>query len=569
MQNASASHSQENTENLPGYHTRWIGLLFIGISLLVISLDNTILNVALPAISTDLGASQSELQWIVDAYVLVFAALLLTMGGLGDRLGRKRFLQFGLVLFGIGSFAAANSTTTEMLIASRAFLGVGGATIMPATLSIISASFPRHERSQAIAIWAAIFGLGVGIGPLVGGWLLEDNSWQAVFYINLPIVAIALIGDHFYLAESRDEHAPRLDLPGILLSIPGLFALIYGIIEAGVDGWTADNVLFAFAAAAVLLGLFAWWENRNPHPMLPIRFFRNMSFTGANLALALIMFSLFGSIFFLSQFLQTVQGFTALEAGLRIFPMALVLAIMSALSSRISARIGTKYTVALGIFIAGSGLLFMSQVFEPNTDYETILLGITVMAGGLGLAVSPATDSIMGSVPVTKAGIGSAMNDTTRQLGGALGIAVLGTIMNDIYLDGVRGLKGDLPPVPPGEAANNLQRVLEGTESSIQGAHYGSEQFVANVSRLGDPRIADAARGIRQTIIDTADTAFTDGMTTAMFVASIVMFSAVFVVLAILPHRVQAPREELSAAPVPEHSAPSAGPLETLDAASD
>ena len=411
--------AETNTqEHRPGYSTRWIGLVFIGISLLVISLDNTILNVALPSISTDLGATASDLQWIVDAYVLVFAALLLTMGAVGDRIGRKRALQFGLVMFGIGSLWAALATSTEMLIAARAFLGIGGATIMPATLSIISATFPDHERSQAIAIWAAIFGLGVGVGPVVGGLLLEQFEWNAVFYVNLPVVVVALAGGAYFLADSKDEHAPKPDIPGVLHSIPGLFALVYGIIEAVQGEWTDPTVLLAFGAAIVLLAAFTWWESRSPNAMLPLHFFKNMSFTGANLAMTFIMFSLFGSIFFLSQYLQTVQGYTPLEAGIRMVPLAATLAVVSALSARVSERLGTKRTVALGIMISGAGLLFMSQFFEAGCSYATIALGEVILAGGMGFAVSPATNSIMGSVPVSKAGIGSAMNDPTRQLGG-------------------------------------------------------------------------------------------------------------------------------------------------------
>ncbi|MDQ7033401.1 MAG: MFS transporter [Anaerolineae bacterium] len=243
---------QENFDHLPGYKTRWLGLLFISISLVVISLDNTILNVAIPSISRSLGAGASELQWIIDAYILVFASLLLTMGALGDRYGRKRLLQFGLVMFGLGSLAAGLSTSTNMLIASRAFLGIGGAVIMPSTLSIISASFPQHERSQAFALWAAVFGLGIGIGPVVGGFLLKYYEWNAVFFVNLPVVVVALIGGAYTLAESKDEHAPKIDVPGVLLSIAGLVALVYGIIEAGSRGWTDPQILAAFGTSIVL-----------------------------------------------------------------------------------------------------------------------------------------------------------------------------------------------------------------------------------------------------------------------------------------------------------------------------
>ena len=244
------------------HQNRWLGLLFICVSLLIISLDNTVLNVALPAISRDLGASQSELQWIVDAYILVFAALLLTMGAIGDRIGRKRILQVGIVWFGAFSLVAALATSVEMLVAARAMLGFGGAIIMPATLSLVTSSFrDPKERAQAIAIWAAVFGLGIGVGPLLGGYLLQDYEWNAVFLVNLPVVLVALIGGHFFLEESRDENAPSPDYPGVLLSITGLFALVYGIIEAGVKGWEHDSVLFSLGLAGVILTTFFWWKD--------------------------------------------------------------------------------------------------------------------------------------------------------------------------------------------------------------------------------------------------------------------------------------------------------------------
>ncbi|MCD4686563.1 MAG: MFS transporter [Anaerolineae bacterium] len=515
--------SAETTyQQQPGYSKRWIGLIFIGISLIVISLDNTILNVALPSISNDLGASASDLQWIVDAYVLVFAALLLTMGSFGDKIGRKRALQFGLVMFGIGSLWAALATSTEMLIAARAFLGIGGATIMPATLSIITATFPRKERSQAIAIWAAIFGLGVGIGPVVGGVLLEHYAWNSVFFVNLPVVAIALIGGAFFLAESKDEHAPKPDIPGVLLSVPGLFALIYGIIEAGMGEWTEPDVLIAFGVSAVLLTIFTWWENRSPNAMLPLHFFKNMSFTGANIAMTFIMFSMFGSIFFLSQYLQTVQGYSALEAGLRMVPLAITLAVVSASSSRMSARLGTKRTVALGILIAAGGLLFMSQMYAVDTAYTTVALGEIILAAGMGFAMSPATDSIMGSVPVSKAGVGSAMNDTTRQLGGALGVAILGTIMNGRYLDGIEALKTALPQLS--------SDMFDGISNSIQAAH-----MIA-----GNPQVPES---FSKTIIDVANQSFVAGMNDAMLFGAAVMLVNALLVLAILPSRVRPAQE--------------------------
>jgi EmrB/QacA subfamily drug resistance transporter len=398
-------------------------------------------------------------------------------------------------------------------------LGIGGATIMPATLSIISATFPPKERSQAIAIWAAVFGLGVGIGPVLGGLLLKYYDWNSVFFINLPVITIALIGGAYYLADSRDPDAPKPDVPGVVLSITGLFALVYGIIEAGQDSWTASHVLAAFGIAFILLAIFAWWENRNPNAMLPLYFFRNMSFTGANTALALVVFSLFGSIFFMSQYFQTIKGYSALESGVRMVPLAVTLAFTSAMSARIANKLGVKWTVALGIFLAACGLLYMSQMYHTDTSYGVIILGQIILAVGMGTATSPATNSIMGAVPVRKAGIGSAMNDTTRQLGGAMGVAVLGTIMNGRYLDGIRTLKAELP----GD-------VYSAVSSSIQAAHIISH----------NPNLPES---VRASIWHTADKAFVSGMNEAMLIGAVIMFVASVFVVAVLPQEIRRAEE--------------------------
>lgn len=518
-----------------GPRNRWAGLFFICVSLIVISLDNTVLNVALPSISRDLGATASELQWIVDAYILVFAALLLTMGSLGDRLGRKRALQAGVVLFGVFSLMAALSTSTDMLIIARALLGIGGATIMPATLSLITAMFrDPSERAQAIAIWAAVFGLGTGIGPLVGGYLIEGFSWSAVFLINIPVVTVALIGGQFFLPESRDEHAPPPDIPGVLLSITGLFALVYAIIEAGVDGWGATNVLAAFGAAAVLLVLFAWWENRAANAMLPLYLFRNPSFSGANIAMTLMMFGMFGSLFFLSQFFQSVQGYGAIETGWRLLPMSLVIMVAAGSSARVAERVGTKVAVGVGFLIAAFGMLLLSQVSTPDAAYLAVLGGLVILAAGMGLAMSPATNSIMGSVPMSKAGVGSAMNDTTRMVGGALGVAVLGTVMNDVYLSDIQVLSGQVPP-----------QAYEAVSSSIQGAH-------AVAAQIGGP--------LANQLAAVANDAFVNGMTGAMLIAAAVMAAAAVFTFLVLPAEVRCIEEECADEPDAEHGEVDADP---------
>ena len=521
---------------------RWLSLLFVYTALIVISLDNTILNVALPAIANTLGASASELQWVVDAYVIVFAAMLLTMGSVSDRIGRKRALQFGLIWFGAGSLAAAFSTSTTMLIITRALMGIGGAIIMPSTLSIITATFlDPKERSQAIGIWAAMFALGVGIGPLAGGWLLEHFEWSSVFLINLPIVLISLVGGHFLVRESRDDTAPAPDIPGVLLSVIGLFALVYGIVQAGQSSWTETSVLTAFGIAVVVLALFAFWESHTAQPMLPLRFFRNLSFTGANAAVALLTFSLFGAMFFLSQFFQSVQGYTALETGILLLPMALAAMIGAGLSSRLSGRFGVKLVVSVGLLLAAGGFYYMATFAQADVAYSTALVGLCITALGIGLAMPVATDSIMGSVPVDKAGVGSAMNDTTRMIGGALGIAILGTIMNRTYLTSVDNLL----------SSNLLFRIIpsEGIDAiraSIQGAHIVADQ-------LPVPAMAT-------TLTDTVNAAFVTGMGDALVVGTVILLVAAVITLIILPSRVHTWAETIGAPP--ESAAPETASLQ-------
>jgi EmrB/QacA subfamily drug resistance transporter len=399
--------------------------------------------------------------------------------------------------------------------------------MMPSTLSILTATFrDPKERAQAIAMWAAVFALGSGIGPLVGGWLLQRFQWEAVFYINLPVVAVALIGGYFFIQNSKDEHPRKVDLVGSLLSIAGLFALVYGIIEAGQTGWTAHKVLYSFGAAAVLLAAFAVSEWRSSEPMLPLRFFKNMSFTGANMALTLISFAMFGIMFFMSQFLQTVQGYSALQAGVRMLPMAGMSFVAAVMSAKVAQRVGTKVAVGTGILIASAGLFYLSQIAEVDTSYGMLVVVMCVISMGMGLTMSPATNSIMGSLPVNKAGVGSAMNDTTRLLGGALGVAVLGTIMNNIYIAKINDALAGAP-----------QPILEAARNSIQGAHIIAGKIAAGQIPGVDPALANS-------ILDSANQAFMSGMVRAVTIAGIIMVVASVVTFIILPMRVRPAKEE-------------------------
>jgi len=511
----------EQIEQTRGYSNRWIALAFMAISLLIISLDNTVLSLALPSIAEGLGSSASQLQWIVDAYILTIAGLLLTMGYLGDRLGRKPTLMVGLGVFALFSLGAALSNSTGMLIGMRAMMGVGAAIILPATLSILTATFrdPR-ERAQAIALWAATFALGMGIGPLIGGWLLENFNWSSVFYINIPIIAVGLVGGGFFIENSKTEHPRRIDIPGAVLSIAGLFALVYAIIQAGIEGWTAPPVLYAFGAAAVLLAAFIFWELKFKGAMLPLDFFKNMSFTGANVALMLVTFGLTGAFFFLGQFLQSVQGYSPLEAGVRLLPMALVSFIAAAMSAKVAERIGTKLTVAIGILIAAAGFFYLYKIAAVDTAYLDIAIAMSIASLGIGMTMSPATNSVMGSISVSQSGIGSAMNSTMRQVGAALGVAILGSILNATYLSRINAVSW--PAQLPAQA-------LEAIRSSVQGAHIVAQQVPV-------PQLS-------QMIIDRSNEAFTAGAADALLVSAIVLAVTAVIALIIVPSRVRGPKE--------------------------
>ena len=490
------------------YPRRWWALLVLSLSLVVIGMDNTILNVALPTLVRDLDATASQLQWIVDSYVLVFAGLLLTMGALGDRFGRKLALDAGLVIFVASSVASAFAGSAGMLIATRALMGIGGALIMPSTLSIITATFAPHERGRAIAAWAAMAGLGIIAGPVIGGWLLEHFWWGSVFLVNVPIVGVALLAGLVLVPESKDPNATPLDSMGALLSITGLTALVYGIIEAPENGWTDTITLSALATAGLLLVTFVAWELRTPYPMLHMRFFTNPRFSAASAAITLIFFALFGSIFVLTQYLQFVLGYSALEAGVRIAPFA-TLVVAAPTAARIVERIGTKAVVATGLVIAGAGLALIANV-DMSDGYAPVGWALAVIGVGMGATMAPATDSIMGSLPLAKAGVGSAMNDTTRMVGGALGVAVMGSALSSSYGSIMEPVVTQLPPAAAAAASDSVGAAIE-------------------VARRAGPLGGE--------LVDVARSAFVDAMGDALLIgASIAVLGAV-IVLSWLPAR--------------------------------
>jgi EmrB/QacA subfamily drug resistance transporter len=438
------------------YDRRWLILIVLQFSLLVIVLDNTVMNVAIPTIVRDLHATNSELQWMVDAYTLVFAGLLLTAGSLGDRFGRRGALQFGLIIFGIGSLAAAFTNTPEQLIATRAFMGIGGAFIMPATLSIITNVFSGPERGRAIGVWAATAGLAGVLGPLIGGFLLQNFYWGSIFLVNVPIVLIGLAAGVFIIPTSKDPSAPRLDLVGAVLSIIGLSALLYAIIEAPVKGWGSSEITTAFAIGGVMLVAFFFWERHSTHPMLDMQFFKNPRFTAASNGIMAVFFAMFGATFLITQYFQFVLGYNPFQTGVRFLPWAACMMIVSPLSPRLVERVGTKIVVTSGLTLVTISLLLQSQLTASSSYFPDVIWRLMLMATGMGLTMAPATESIMGSLPLAKAGVGSAVNDTTRQVGGALGVAIIGSVLASTYGNQVgEFLRGK--PVPAGVATNIKQ----------------------------------------------------------------------------------------------------------------
>ena len=512
------------------HRRRWATLAVLSLSLVIIGLDNTIVNVALPTLVRELGATASELQWIVDAYVLVFAGLLLTMGALGDRFGRKLALNAGLLIFGLSSLAATFADTAGALIAARAVMGVGGALIMPSTLSIITNIFEGRERGRAIAAWAAVAGLGIIVGPALGGWLLENYWWGSIFFINIFIVLVALAVGWFLVPESKDPEATPLDPLGAALSIGGLVALVYAIIEAPATGWTDPMVLTVFAVAAVLLTLFLWWETRTAHPMLRLSFFENPRFSAASAAIAMVFFAMFGTVFLLTQYLQFVLGFSPLEAGFRVMPVA-TMVIAAPLSARLTERFGTKKVVTAGLLVVAAAMSLLAMISDTS-GYGQVALAISILGLGMGTAMAPATDSIMGSLPLAKAGVGSAMNDTTRQVGGALGVAILGSVLVSHYSSTMEPLLASAPL--PEEAAVTAS-------DSIGGA-------LAVASQIGDAAAP---------LVDAARSAFIGGMQVAVWVAVGVALSGALITWLFLPSR---PREE---------GAPANGALEAVGLGDD
>ena len=427
------------------YARRWKTLGVLSLSLVILGIDTSILNVALPTLQDEFHASASKLQWMVDSYLLVFAGLLLVFGTLGDRYGRKLALQAGISIFGLASLAAPLASSAGQVIAVRGAMGVGAALIMPATLSIIANVFTGEERGKAIGIWAALAAVGIGLGPLAGGLLLEWFAWWSVFMVNVPFAVAALVLGIRYVPESRDPRPGSFDLLGAALSTAGFSVLVYAIIEAPDKGWMSGLVLGSLAAGIVLLGAFFGWERRIAEPMLDLGFFRNPRFSVGTAAVSAAFFALLGGIFALTQYLQFAHGYSAIEAGAVMTPMALGLMIGAGSSSKAVERLGTSRVVAAGLFGVAL-MLSLTTLWDPSTSALVLLAWFFGLTLAMGWVMAPATDAVVGAVPAAKSGVASATNTVARMVSGALGVAIIGSLVSSLYSNKVEGSLGALPP---------------------------------------------------------------------------------------------------------------------------
>jgi EmrB/QacA subfamily drug resistance transporter len=478
----------------------------------LVNLDTTLVNVALPALVRELHATTTQLQWVVDSFNLVFAALLLTFGSLSDRLGRKGMLLAGLTVFGAASLAGGFTSSAAQLIAARSVMGLGAAMTFPATLSLISNVFTqRKERASAIGLWGAIGGVAIAMGPVVGGWLLEHFSWSSIFIAMAPVAAAAVIAAAFVVPASKDPDAAAPDVAGLMLSSATMALLVFTIIEAPGYGWTAARSLAGFAASAILLAAFIVRERRAAHPMLDVRLFRNLRFSAASGAVAVSFFTLFGFIFLTTQYFQFVRGYSPLSAGLHLLPVALSVGAGSVAGTQLAVRAGTKLIVTTGLVATAVFYGWVAATTSASLSYRVIAVQMVLYGLGMGLTSAPATESIMGAISRRKAGVGSAVNDATRLVGGTLGVAVIGSVYASVYAS---RLTARTPAGLPGSVAAIAHQSV--------GAAYAA---AAKVAATGRPALGQALQ-------NASASAFLRGLTIGSLVAGGV--AAVGAVLAVL-----------------------------------
>jgi EmrB/QacA subfamily drug resistance transporter len=507
VQSVRAAEAQSDSKR---DNRKWWVLVAMVFGLFMPILDNLVVNVALPTIQHKLGAGVSGLQWIIDAYTLTFASFMLTGGALGDLYGRKRFFMGGLALFTLGSLMCGLSGSTGQLVGFRAVQGLGAAMLLPGSLSIITATFTGKERGAAIGIWAAVSGLAIAIGPVVGGFLVEHVSWQSIFFVNVPVGIVGLIMTFFVVRESKDPTTSRrLDPAGLVTGTGGLFFLVYALIEGNAKGWTDGLILGAFALSAILLLLFFYVESHKDSPMLPLSFFKIPTFAAANVVAGAVFFAMFGSVFFLALYLQNVRGYSPVGAGLRLFAFSVVILFVAPVAGRLSDRYGSRWFMTFGPLLAAVGLALMLRT-GVDSSYLTVLLpSFLVLAAGMAMTMAPMTAAVMGSVELRHAGVASAATNTSREIGGVFGIALLGAIVTGAFRRGF------------------LARLI--------GSGLPRTQAQAIVAKAGANAAAGAtAQGANPSVVAAVRDSFVHAMHVGMLVAIVFMLiaaavSAVFV----------------------------------------
>ncbi|MER6952421.1 MFS transporter [Streptomyces sp. NPDC000618] len=501
------------------YPRRWWALIVLCLSLLIVVMANTSLIVAAPDMTTDLGLSSSDLQWVIDGYTVPYAALMLVLGSIGDKYSRRGALVTGLVIFAGGSVMGSLVDETVLVITARAIMGVGAAVVMPATLSLLVATFPKSERTRAITAWTATSGLAIAVGPLVAGWLLEDHAWGSTFLINVPIAVVAVIGALVLIPPSKAEGMGRIDYVGGLLSIISVGCLVYATIEGPHFGWGTGPIAAAVVAGFGLVAFVAW-ELRHPHPMLDVRKFRLRPFSGAMLAVLFFFFGTFGAIYYSTQYLQFVLGYDALATGVRLLPLAGAVFLGAAVTGQLTPKLGMKPMVVAGMLIGTTGVFLLTQVDKSST-YIDFLTPMMLLGFAIGLSVSPATDTIMGSFPESELGVGGGANDTSMELGGSLGIAILGSLLGTAYQDKLTDLVGGQLPAD----------ALETAKESVGGGLAVAEQLAKTPSTGAQQA---------QALVDAVNESFAHSVAHTSLIGGIIMAAGTLIVLAVLPGRTRA-----------------------------
>ncbi|MFF7890577.1 DHA2 family efflux MFS transporter permease subunit [Streptomyces sp. NPDC007907] len=529
------------------YARRWWALLVLCLSLLIIVMANTALTVAAPAMTEDLGLTSADLQWVIDGYTVPYAALMLLLGAIGDKYSRRGALVLGLVVFAAGSVFGYLADSATTVIAARAVMGAGAAMIMPATLSLLAATFPRAERAKAITLWTATAGLAIAAGPLVAGALLEDHGWSSTFLINVPVAVLALLGAFVLVPPSKAADRGRIDYGGGLLSVVWIAALVYMIIEGPHFGWGVKAVTAAVVAGAGLVA-FVLWELRHPRPLLDVRRFADRGFAGSNLAVALFFLAVFGAFYYLTQHLQFVLGYDALDTGLRMLPLAGAVFVGAALTGLLTPRVGMKWTVTAGMVGGTTALALLARV-DATSSYGDFVAPLVVLGLSIGLALSPCTDAIMGAFPESKLGVGGAVNDTSLELGGSLGIAILGSLLATSYSghlsDATTGSK------LPASSLSTAQDSVGAGYAVAQGIGDKARQLAEQAAHTGDPQQAERLRtqaeqlggGARQ-MADAVGSAFSDAVAHTSLIGAVILGVGTLVVALLLPGRPKAAEEE-------------------------